>query len=183
MRIISGQFKGRRIRTVDGLSVRPTSDRLRETLFNILSLQVVDARFLDLCAGSGAVGIEALSRGASQVTFVENARHATRMLIDNLTALDIEDGVDLIQRDVLKALKQLITESREYDIIFFDPPYASPVYQPVMKQLGESNVLSPEGWLVVEHHAKQTLLETVGRLRRFREVRQGETVLSFYTNV
>ncbi|MBI4747327.1 MAG: 16S rRNA (guanine(966)-N(2))-methyltransferase RsmD [Acidobacteria bacterium] len=183
MRIISGQFKGRRIRTVDGLSVRPTSDRLRETLFNILSTQVVEARFLDLCAGSGAVGIEACSRGASQVTFVENARHAVRMLIDNLTALGIEDGVELIQRDVLKALKQLMTEERAYDFIFFDPPYASPVYQPVLKQLGESKLLSPDGWLVVEHHAKQTLPETVGLLRRFREVRQGETSLSFYANV
>lgn len=181
MRVIAGSLKGRRLRTVEGLQVRPTSDRLRETLFNILAPDIEGANFLDLCAGSGAVGIEALSRGAGHVTFVENARRPIRMLIDNLHHCQIEDGIDVIQRDALSAIKQIVSEERLYDLIFFDPPYASALYGPVMELLGTQNVLVDEGWLIVEHHGKQTMPETIGDLRRFREVRQGESLLSFFT--
>ncbi|MBX7222494.1 MAG: 16S rRNA (guanine(966)-N(2))-methyltransferase RsmD [Blastocatellia bacterium] len=183
MRIISGKFKGRRIQTVDGLEVRPTSDRLRETLFNILSPDIDGATFLDLCAGSGAVGIEALSRGAEHVTFVEHARRAITMLVENLRVCHIEEGVDVVQRDVVRALKQLVFEERHYDLIFFDPPYASHVYGPVMSLLSETELLDTEGRLIAEHHSKHEMPETIGHLRRYREVRQGESCLSFYARI
>src|SRR5262245_48124481 len=107
MRIISGRFKGRKLQTVDGLDVRPTSDRLRETLFNILAPHVTESRFLDLCAGSGAVGIEALSRGASAVIFVDQSRRSSAAIKENLAPLGIKEQAQILQRDALAAIKQL----------------------------------------------------------------------------
>jgi 16S rRNA (guanine(966)-N(2))-methyltransferase RsmD len=182
MRVIAGIYKGRRLRAAEGLHVRPTSDRLRETLFNILSPTIADAEFLDLCAGSGAVGIEALSRGAARATFVENARRAVTPLLENLAHCKIE-AAEVVQQDAVSALKRFASEARLFDIIFFDPPYASPVYAPALDRLGEENVLRADGRLVVEHHAKTPMREIVGRLRRFREVRQGESALSFYSAI
>lgn len=180
MRIIAGTLKGRRLRTEDGFAVRPTSDRLRETLFNILMTSIEDASFLDLCAGSGAVGIEAISRGAGHVTFVEQSRKTLRNLVENLNHCKIEDGFTLVQRDVVSAVKQFVAEEQAFDLVFFDPPYASEVYGPVMELFGEQPLLTEDGMLIVEHNSKASMPETVGALRRFREVRQGESSLSFY---
>src|SRR5215469_12643770 len=123
MRVVAGKYRGRTLRTVRGHAVRPTSDRLRETLFNILSPEIVGARFLDLCAGSGAIGIEALSRGASHVTFVEKSRPACSVIRDNLASLSIE-GQSLVCRDTASAIKSLAIKGAQFDLIFFDPPYA-----------------------------------------------------------
>jgi 16S rRNA (guanine966-N2)-methyltransferase len=180
MRVIAGTFKGHRLRAEDGLTVRPTSDRLRETLFNILMPVIEGADFLDLCAGSGAVGIEAVSRGAGHVTFVEQSRKTLRNLVENLNHCKIEDGFTLAQRDAESAVKQFVAEERAFDVVFFDPPYASDVYGPVMELFGEHPLLKEDGMLIVEHHSKAPMPETVGNLRRFREVKQGESCLSFY---
>src|SRR5574342_1279621 len=128
MRVIGGIHGGRRLRTVSGLSVRPTSDRLRETLFNVLAPRIAGSRFLDICAGSGAVGIEALSRGASRATFIERSRRSCAVIEANLNSLDIADQASLINRDALTALKRLEREASEFDLAFFDPPYASGIY-------------------------------------------------------
>jgi 16S rRNA (guanine(966)-N(2))-methyltransferase RsmD len=183
MRIIAGKYKGRRLRAADGLHVRPTSDRLRETLFNILAPTVADADFLDLCAGSGAVGIEALSRGAARATFVETARRALTPLLENLAHCKIDADAEVVQYDAVGALRRFADAERHFDIIFFDPPYASPIYVAALDVLGERDVLRTDGRLVVEHHAKTPMREIVGRLRRFREVRQGESALSFYAAI
>ncbi|MFQ3582405.1 MAG: 16S rRNA (guanine(966)-N(2))-methyltransferase RsmD [Chloracidobacterium sp.] len=180
MRVIAGLHRGKRLRSNDGLHVRPTSDRLRETLFNILSPYISATTFLDLCAGSGAVGIEALSRGAQQVTFVENSRRALMALVDNLARCGIGEEAELVQRDAVSAVKQFIQAERRFDFIFCDPPYASPIYAPLLDLLGAHPLLNADGWLVVEHHAKRPLAETIGRLRRFRAVQQGESTLSFF---
>ncbi len=180
MRIIAGKFKGRRLRAAEGLQVRPTSDRLRETLFNILAPKIEDAAFLDLCAGSGAIGIEALSRGAAHVTFVESSRRALAQLIENLAHCRIDEAVEVVQRDVVSAVKQLVAQSRRFDLIFFDPPYASNLYWPVMELLGTGDILAPGGALIVEHRGKNPVPEEIGHLRRYREVRQGESSLSFF---
>src|SRR3989454_8639637 len=139
MRVIGGIHRGRRLGTVCGLAVRPTSDRLRETLFNILTPQIQGSRFLDICAGSGAVGIEALSRGASEVTFIERSRQACAVIEANLASLGITEAT-IIKHDAAASLKKLAREAAEFDVVFFDPPYASEIYAEVMNQLGSGRL-------------------------------------------
>jgi 16S rRNA (guanine966-N2)-methyltransferase len=180
MRVIGGIHRGRRLRTVSGLSVRPTSDRLRETLFNILMPRIQGSRFLDICAGSGAVAIEALSRGAVSVTLIDHSRHACGVIEANLTALAITSGATMINRDAAAALKRLEQESRQFDVVFFDPPYASEIYGRVMRQLGTGNLLSARAVVIVEHMAKTPPEPEYGKLRICRELKQGESAVTFY---
>lgn len=183
MRVIGGTHRGRRLRTVGGLAVRPTSDRLRETLFNILAPRLHGSRFLDICAGSGAVGIEALSRGAVAVTFIERSRHACAVIKANLAALGITSEATTINRDAVAALKRLEQESERFDFAFFDPPYASEIYSQVMRQLGAGDLLSAEALVIVEHRAKTPPEPKYGKLRICRELTQGESALAFYETV
>jgi len=180
MRVIGGTYRGRRLRTLAGLSVRPTSDRLRETLFNIISSRIADSRFLDLCAGSGAVGIEALSRGASHVTFVDSSRHASSVIQSNLDDLGIAENVSVISRDAAAALRHLDTSEESFDIVFFDPPYASEIYDQVLKRLGSARLVSSGGLVIVEHLAKTPPKLESGMLSLRRELKQGESALAFY---
>ena len=183
MRVIGGTHRGRRLRTVGGLAVRPTSDRLRETLFNILAPKIDGSRFLDICAGSGAVGIEALSRGAIEATFIESSRHAFAVIEANLAALGITNEATNINRDAAAALKRLELEARQFELAFFDPPYASEIYSQVMRQLGSGNLLTGAALVIVEHLAKTPPQPEYGRLRICREVKQGESALAFYETV
>lgn len=169
------------MRTTGGLDVRPTSDRLRETLFNILTPVTRDSRFLDLCAGSGAVGIEALSRGARHTTFVEISRRACSVIEDNLRALRITDEAIIINRDVVSALKRMAAEGQRFDVIFFDPPYASDLYEKVMKFTGLSELLDECGIFIVEHRAKAPPQPQYGSLQIYRQVKQGDSSLGFYS--
>jgi len=180
MRVIGGTYRGRRLRTVAGLSVRPTSDRLRETLFNIISSRVRESRFLDLCAGSGAVGIEAISRGASHVTFVDSSRHACSALQSNLDAIGITENVTVISRDAAVALRRLDTSGAPFDLVFFDPPYASGIYDQVLKRLGGGRLVSTTGLVIAEFLAKTPPKLEYGRLSLRRELKQGESALAFY---
>ena len=180
MRVIAGAYRGRSLRTVVGAQVRPTSDRLRETLFNILAPRIRGSRFFDVCAGSGAIGIEALSRGASFVTFVESERRACSAIEANLRTLGIAEGVKLISRDARTALKQLTEASEQFDIVFFDPPYASELYEHFLSGLPASGLISSDSVVIVEHRAKHILAGAYSTLRLTRRVKQGESALSFY---
>jgi 16S rRNA (guanine966-N2)-methyltransferase len=180
VRIIGGTHRGRRLSAPEGLMVRPTSDRLRETLFNILATRAAGSRFLDICAGSGAVGIEALSRGASNVTFIERARRACSVIESNLESLGLSREATIINRDAMAALNQLATDSRQFDIIFFDPPYASDLHRQVMKQLSTNDLLTDDSIVIVEHRAKTPPEPVYGGLKMYRVVKQGESALAFY---
>jgi 16S rRNA (guanine966-N2)-methyltransferase len=180
MRVIAGLFKGRRLKTLEGLAVRPTSDRLRETLFNILAPRIEDASFLDICAGSGAVGIEALSRGARHVTFIESSRRAAAIIEANLSHCRIEDRVSVVNRDVLTALKYFAGRDRKFDLCYFDPPYAADLYSPVMWLLSRHNLIETGGIVAVEHGKRLEMNQPFGRLAPFREIRQGETQVMMY---
>jgi 16S rRNA (guanine966-N2)-methyltransferase len=180
MRVIGGVYRGRRLRSVAGLQVRPTSDRLRETLFNIVAPKINHCRFLDICAGSGAVGIEALSRGATEVTFIERNRQACTAINANLTALGITQDATVINRDVLLALKRLEQDARQFDFVYFDPPYASGIYNSVMRQLGSCTLLTKDAIVIVEHRIKTPPETRYGRLKLFREVKQGESGLALF---
>ena len=178
MRIIAGAYKGRNLKSPPSMHVRPTSDRLRETLFNVIAPCIQDSRFLDLCAGSGAVGIEALSRGASHVTFVDRSRRSCALIESNLALCRVPEDQQVIYcSEAGEFLRQ--TKSEQWDIIFFDPPYKDD-YLKTLKLLGTRNLLSENGLLIVEHHHKNPLPETVGNLTRTRVLKQGDSALSFY---
>jgi 16S rRNA (guanine(966)-N(2))-methyltransferase RsmD len=182
VRIIAGKFRGRKLKSPPGAQTRPTSDRLRETLFNILAPRIDSARFLDLCSGTGAVGIEALSRGASHVTFVDQSRKMCALIEANLDSLGVGDGYDVIVADAQDYLRRHLKKSETpFDVVFFDPPYAAD-YGVMLNLIGEraAQVLSTDGIIVVEHHKKKLLPDRFIALTRYRELQQGDSVLSFY---
>ncbi|MDX6405669.1 MAG: hypothetical protein QOH70_3124 [Blastocatellia bacterium] len=183
MRIIAGKYRGRKLKSPSSLETRPTSDRLRETLFNILAPRIKGARFLDLCAGSGAVGIEALSRAAAHATFVDQSRRMCALIEANLETLTIDgDDVEVVNREATDFLRRRAKkEAAPFDIIFYDPPYATD-YEEVLGFLGEhaARLLAKDGVLIVEHHKKKDLKEEYGGLKRYRVLEQGDSCLSFY---
>jgi 16S rRNA (guanine(966)-N(2))-methyltransferase RsmD len=180
MRVIAGTYKGRRLKTLEGMHLRPTSDRLRETLFNVVAPQIEGSRFIDICAGSGAVGIEARSRGATSVTFIESSRKAVAIINDNLRSLNIIDGVRVINRDALAALKHLAQGEMQFDICYFDPPYDSEIHSPVLWQIAKHNLLAEDGIVIVEHRRQLPLSPSYDQLRPYREIVQGKSSLTFY---
>ena len=181
MRVIAGEYRGRVLKSPPDGKTRPTSDRLRETLFNIISPRIDgDTRFLDLCAGSGAVGIEALSRSAGFVTFVDKSRKACGLIEINLDLLKIpEHQTEVLQSSAEDFLRRI--DEKSWDIIFFDPPYKND-YLEVLLKFGElgSKLLTDEGIFIAEHHTKIMLPDEVGELRRWRLLKQGDSTLSFY---
>ena len=185
MRIIAGKFRSRQLKSIKGMALRPTSDKLRETLFNVLGGLVLDARFMDLFAGTGAVGIEALSRGASEAIFVEKHSPTAALIKKNLESLDIRSGARVVASDGLKALERLATEpsaaNARIDILFLDPPYAEKEqYKIVLAFLGDANLLAENAVVIAEHQRSLDLAETFGKLERVRVLRQGDAALTFY---
>src|SRR6185436_17767179 len=183
MRVISGKFRGRKLKSPPSLGTRPTSDRLRETLFNILAPRIEGARFLDLCAGSGAVGIEALSRGAEHVTFVDQSQEMCALIESNLNSLEIaRSEYRVVLADTSGYLHRHVKNgARPFDKIFFDPPYVTD-YEALLNFIGEhsTQILETDGIVIVEHHKKKLLPTQFNALTRYRELRQGDSALSFY---
>jgi len=183
MRVISGTYRSRLLAAPPGLATRPTSDRLRETLFNILAPRIQDATFADLYAGSGANGIEAISRGAAMVFFVENAPPAMEAIRRNLKSLGIASGYGLEPRSVSSFLRRLAQRESTLGIVFLDPPYdAVEEYEATLGLLGGEcvSLLTAESIIVAEHRRKQPLNERYGALVRYRLREQGDAALSFF---
>ena len=182
MRVIAGAYKGRNLKSPPSMNVRPTSDRLRETLFNVIAPRIEDARFLDLCAGSGAIGIEALSRGASHVTFVDRSRRSCTLIESNLALCRVsEEQQEIYCSDAYDFLRQ--TRCEPWNIIYFDPPYKDD-YLKTLNFVGAntSKLLTDGGILIAEHHHKNTLPEQLSSLHRMRVLKQGDSALTFYQN-
>ena len=178
MRVIGGEFRSRRLVAPAGLGTRPSSDRLRETLFNVLGERVIGVRFLDLYAGSGAVGLEALSRGAAEAVFVERGTAALRALRGNLRTLEVEARATVMERAVGAALGRL---QGDFGVVFLDPPYMeAKEYEATLRGLAGSAMVAAGGLVVAEHASRGGLAERYGTLRRMRELRQGDTGLSFF---
>jgi 16S rRNA (guanine966-N2)-methyltransferase len=184
MRIIAGTYRSRQLLAPRGLQTRPTSDRLRERLFDILSQRVDGCRFVDLYAGTGAVGIEALSRGAAHVWFAENAEPALASIRQNLAALKIGRGFTLEDRGVGAMLQRLAKLPQTVDLVFLDPPYeAEAEYSGTLNFLGSirgRETLAPDALVVAEHSSKATLATRYGALEHRRLVKQGDAALSFF---
>ena len=183
MRIISGQFRSRPLKSLPGLDLRPTSDRLRETLFNVLASagELQGSVWLDLFAGTGAVGIEALSRGARQVYFVESEKKHARLLRENLSSLGISGGFEVQERDVAQALPLLEVTGVVCDFCFLDPPYRMRgSYERTLGFLSQSHLLHPSSIVIAEHEKRFDPDERFGALVRYRKLEQGDASLSFY---
>jgi 16S rRNA (guanine(966)-N(2))-methyltransferase RsmD len=187
MRIIAGALRSRRFEAPAGLATRPTSDRLRETLFNVLGPRMAGAALLDLYAGSGAVGMEALSRGAGRVVFVERAEAALKVLRGNLERLGLTAGWRVEARTVGAFLRRAATAGRAaegFDLVFLDPPYdAEDEYAATLGLLGGSaaGVLAAGAVVIAEHRRKERLEARYGSLERTRLLEQGDAGLSFYS--
>jgi 16S rRNA (guanine(966)-N(2))-methyltransferase RsmD len=181
MRIISGTYRGLRLRTLKGGNLRPTTDQLRETLFDVLGPGVEGATFLDAYAGTGAVGIEALSRGARDVVFIEHHRAASVLIRQNLAALKIDSGYALLTCSVLTGLERLEREGEHFDVIFLDPPYEEiREYHHTLRQLARGLLLQPSSVVVAEHSKHIQLEENYLTLHRTRLLRHGDAQLAFY---
>jgi len=181
MRIIAGLYRGRTLKTLRGLELRPTSDRLRETLFDVLGSTVEGSLFIDAYAGSGAVGLEALSRGARHVSFIEENAAAGRIIQANLASLDALDHADIIRASVRKGLRLLQERGVQADFCFLDPPYAARRdYAQSLLWLSESRIIAPDGLIILQHSRKEALEEQTGRCLRVRLLAQGSNALSFY---
>lgn len=176
MRIISGKYKGRLIKMPRG--IRPTQDKVRKALFDILG-DIKGLSFLELFAGSGAVGIEALSRGVREAVFVEDDRGCIEKIEDNLSLLS-SLSFRVIELDVLKATIRLAKEARQFDIIFLDPPYYKDIAKKNLQILEAYDILAPNGFAIVQHFKKEQLPKESGNLVLIKESRYGDTVLSFY---
>jgi len=181
-RIIGGAGKGRRLKTAAGDSTRPTGARVRQVLFDILAPVVPGCRFLDAFAGSGGVGLEALSRGAATVVLVDHGAAAVEAAKANARALARAGGeVQVFRQDARTAMGALGDQGMRFDIVYLDPPYASDLYEPLLALLGEGPLLAEGGVVVAEHFHKRSLPERIGALVRTRAKRVGDHVLSFYS--
>jgi 16S rRNA (guanine966-N2)-methyltransferase len=185
VRVIAGKYRSRPLRSLRGMDIRPTSDRLRETLFNVLTAGNAAALegsvWLDLFAGTGAVGIEALSRGAKQVYFVESSATAAEVIRDNLRSLGVESGFKLFREELPHAFWRMEREHVAADVVFIDPPYQmKEAYRETLRALAESPVVWAMSMVIAEHEKKFDPGEEFGPLRRFRKLAQGSAALSFY---
>ncbi|MGD9763947.1 MAG: 16S rRNA (guanine(966)-N(2))-methyltransferase RsmD [Candidatus Binatia bacterium] len=183
MRVIAGSAKGRRLRTAAGLAVRPTADRVKEALFSMLGSRFTldGAELLDLYAGSGALGIEGLSRGASAATFVEHDGTARRILGENLRQCGFETRATVLASPVERALRSCARERRRFDGVLLDPPYGRGLVDATLRQLADGDVVRPGGWVAVEHHADEGPDTAYGDLQLTAAKRYGKTALALFS--
>ncbi len=184
MRIIAGKFRSRRLAAPEGWETRPTSDRLRETLFNVLAPRMEGAVFADLFAGTGAVGLEALSRGARRVYFAENAAAPLAALRANIETLGVVGEAEVEAGGTLRLLRRLRKQGVELNVVFLDPPYSEEAtYAETLKFLGGGEILSAGATVVAEHASRSRLAAVVGELEAYRTIEQGEAGLTFFQTV
>jgi len=182
MRIIAGSLRGKKIKSLPGLATRPLLGRIKKSLFDILGDRVVDASFLDLYAGTGSVGIEALSRGAKYVLFVEKDARLTRLIKENLKKCELENKAEVIEIDILSYNKEgrKFSLLEQFDLIFLGPPYKLNLTKDTLDIILKLNLLKKNGWVICQHHFKEKVPEKKGFLSLFRKERYGKTIMSFY---
>lgn len=183
MRVITGKAGGLRLESVRGDLTRPTSDRVKESLFSILMPYLPDAQLLDLYAGSGQLGIEALSRGAKGATFVDRSPQAVKVIRTNLERTQLAPLAQVWRSDAVSALKRLSTDGRKFDLIFVDPPYGQGLVERTLDHLDQQNLLMPGGLIIVEHTMKEEMARELQNLTLTRQTHYGETVISMFTLV
>ena len=181
MRIISGTSKGRKLVTPRSQSLRPTSDRVKESIFNILQDDIVGKVVLDLFAGTGNLGIEALSRGAKKTIFVEKGRQALRLIQRNLTQFGLEERSEILPKDAIRAIGILKQRGESFDLILMDPPYEKGLIQRTLMKLNSYPIYHKDSILVIEHNRREPLSTVMDGWNLIRQRRIGDTVISFLT--
>jgi len=181
MRIIAGQCKGRRLEAVSVKGIRPTSDRVRESVFNIISSRIAGARILDIFAGTGALGIEALSRGASRATFLDASKEACELIQKNAGRCGIQEKCDIICHDITRAFLPEKIKAHLFSIIFMDPPYGTSLFKETLTRGFLSELLTEDGVVVAEHSIKETLPQPITGLDIHDQRKYGKTLISFLT--
>ncbi|KAB3533126.1 16S rRNA (guanine(966)-N(2))-methyltransferase RsmD [Alkaliphilus serpentinus] len=180
MRVIAGKAKGHRLKPPEGLDVRPTSDRVKESIFNIIQLDVLDAIIVDLFSGTGNLGIEALSRGASKAYFVDKSPNSIKIIKENLLKTKLQDHSEILTSDAIAAIKKLMDGNIKVDIVFMDPPYCKDLIEPVLIEIEQSKILKHNSIIVVEHDKKDFIQEEIGQIICYRRKNFGNTSISFY---
>ncbi len=182
MRVITGKARGTKLLGPEGLETRPTTDRIKESLFNMINQDLYDASFLDIFSGSGAIGIEALSRGAKDSTFIENSKTALKCLQENINKTKFNNESTLLNMDVERALNQLGNKNKKYDVIFMDPPYNIDIINTTLLHIIENNLLRSGGYLIIEGPTGYKIND-IKDLHLWREKNYGATTISFLKGV
>ena len=180
MRIISGKLKGRKLTSFRGQRIRPTSDRVREAIFDILAIEWGGKEVLDLFAGTGGLGIEALSRGAHRVIFIENHPQSLLVLKKNLRDLKLTESCELVKLKVEAGIRSAEKNKWKFDVVFLDPPYETGLADSTLRLIAESNILKENSLVVVEHPCEEKFLEQYRKIRMIDQRRYGGTGVSFF---
>jgi len=183
MRIISGRLRGRKLHTFSGSQIRPTSDRMREAIFNILSKRLQDAVVLDLFAGTGALGIEALSRGAHSVLFVDKDSRSIQLIKKNIETCDILEETRIVRWNIVDSLNCLNASRSFFTLVFMDPPYNRGMIQPTLNHLHDSGILQPSACIVIEHSGHEILPRDMTPFQLEDQRKYGKNLVSFLTYV
>ncbi len=178
MRIITGEYRGRRLEAPYGNDVRPTGDKVRESVFNLLMYDIEGAVFCDLFAGTGAVGLEALSRGAEKAYFCDASRDSIKIIKNNIEKCKASEKSRILAGDYLSVLRRI---REKVDIFYIDPPYSAGYYVPALEEIDSLDLLSENGIIIAEHRADEKLPEKAGRFRVFKEKKYGHTRLTMYS--
>lgn len=179
MRVVAGSARGLKLNTPMDDRVRPTTDRVKESMFNIINVMVYDSKVLDLFSGSGALGIESLSRGAREAYFCDKSRDSIRVLKSNIEKTKFEDKSKVIMGDFKETLRKLYMDKEKFDLIFVDPPYFEGLFEQVLELIDQYQLLEEDGRIIVEHDAK-VAIEEVGHLEKIKEKKYGNTKLTFF---
>lgn len=180
MRVISGRVRGLKLNTPKNEDVRPTTDRVKESLFNIINPYVMESNVLDLFAGSGSLGIECISRGANSCTFVDLSKESISLINSNIKKARMENESEVLNLDFKEAIKRLKVKNIKYDIIFMDPPYYENMFINALKSIDDADLLHEDGIIVIEHDTKDEFIDNVGRLEKTKSKKYGNTTLTFY---
>lgn len=178
MRVISGKVRGLKLDAPKNDDVRPTTDRVKESLFNIINPYVLEAKVLDLFAGTGSLGIECLSRGASECVFVDVSKESLNIVRSNIKKARVENESKILNLDFKDAIKRL--SGQKFDIIFMDPPYYKDMFINALQGVDNANLLSENGIIMIEHDSKDSFSQNIGNLVPFKSKKYGKTTLTFY---
>ena len=180
MRVISGKVRGLKLDTPKNLDVRPTTDRVKESLFNIINPYIRESNILDLFAGTGSLGIECLSRGAKNCIFVDKSKESIGIVKSNIKKARVENESTILNIDFKDAVKRLSVQKQKFDVIFMDPPYYENMFIDCLKSIDEFSLLKEDGLVVVEHDTNDLFDDNIGRLYKSREKKYGNTTITFY---
>lgn len=179
MKVISGRIKGRSLKTLKGLDIRPTPDKVKGALFNIIGSRIIEKRFLDLFSGTGNIGIEALSRGALEVCFVDNDKRSIKLIRENLEKCGIEKEFKIFFEDGIEFICSR-GKKEKFDLIFLDPPYGSDLGELALEEISKTNIIEQKGLIIFEHFHKSEINREYGHIKLYKQKRLGDTCLSFF---